>query len=45
MADDDLISQAHRLLRERWKSAESLSQELYAMLLPGAGGNPDIAVH
>lgn len=41
MDTEDLSSQAHRLLRERWKSAESLSQELYSMLLPGTGGGPE----
>jgi hypothetical protein len=37
MTFEEFADQAHRLLRESWKSPTSLAQELYAMLL----GDPD----
>jgi hypothetical protein len=34
---EDLVAQAHRLLRVKWESPVSLAEELYAMLLPDVG--------
>lgn len=34
---DDLVSQAHRLLRVKWENPAALAEELYSMIMPAVG--------